>query len=116
VKYSAQANRTKVLKLARDMARSGQHANHVSILAELETVRGFVDAQPCFTNRVLTAQLDRLCAMAQTAAPANASALAAFLADARARRSGPSKLPGDGVLRRNAIAQAKSRNFNAARS
>jgi hypothetical protein len=72
-----------VLKIARDLARSGQHENHHSIFAELEIVEGFADARRCLTDRVISAQLDRLCAMAQASAQASPSALAAFLADMR---------------------------------
>jgi hypothetical protein len=80
----AYAHRAKVLRLARSLARSGQHDNHTSIVAELELVDGFADAHRCLVDRVITAQLDRLCAMAQTSAPASARDLAAFLANMRA--------------------------------
>ena len=42
--WKIQNQRTKVLNLARDLARSGQHQTHHSILAELEIVEGFADA------------------------------------------------------------------------
>jgi hypothetical protein len=70
-----------VLKVARDLARSGQHENHHSIFAELEMVEGFADARRCLTDRVISAQLDRLCAMAQS--PASAAALAVFVEETR---------------------------------
>ena len=79
--WKIQNQRTKVLNLARDLARSGQHQTHHSILAELEIVEGFADAYGRLTDQVISSQLDRLCAMAQ--APARASKLAAFLAKAR---------------------------------
>jgi hypothetical protein len=63
----AYAHRAKVLRLARDLARSGQHENHRTIVAELVSVTGFADAQRCFADRVIIAQLDKLCRMAQGA-------------------------------------------------
>ena len=81
MKYAkAQAQRGKVLQLARHLARSGQHENHESIIAELAVN---TDAHGYLGERVITAQLDRLCGMAQTS-PASARSLAAFLADLRA--------------------------------
>ena len=62
-----QGQRTKVLRLARDLARSGQHESHHSIVAELQFLAGFADTHRCLTNRVISAQLDRLCVMAQSA-------------------------------------------------
>ena len=79
--WKIQNQRTKVLKLARDLARSGQHETHHSIVAKLEIVEGFADAYRSLTDRAISAQLDRLCAMAQV--PARASELAAFLAKTR---------------------------------
>ena len=58
------ARRTKLLKLARDLARSGQHQDHHSIVAELHAAGDFFEAQRCLTDRAICAQLDRLCAMA----------------------------------------------------
>ena len=68
--WERQLQRTKVLKLARDLARSGQHENHQSILMELEVVEGFAEVHRCLTDRVICAQLDRLCAMAHASAQA----------------------------------------------
>jgi hypothetical protein len=81
--WNTQLQRTKVLGLARDLARSGQHENHHGILAELEAVEGFATAHRCLTDRVISAQLDRLCAIAQASAPAGAPDLAGFLAKTR---------------------------------
>ena len=79
-----QAQRGKVLSLARGLARSGQHEDHRSIIAELlHPLEDFPDAYRCLTDRVISAQLDKLCAMAQASAQASPSALAAFLADMR---------------------------------
>ena len=72
--------RTKVLRLARDLARSGQHQSHRSIVEEL-TVEAFAEAHRCLTNRAISAQLDRLCAVAL--APAGAPSLAAYIAETR---------------------------------
>ena len=69
-----------MLHLARHLARSGQHENHWSIIAELAMN---TDVQGYLGERVISAQLDRLCAMAQSS-PANVRSLAAFLADMRA--------------------------------
>jgi hypothetical protein len=83
MKYAkAQAQRGKVLQLARRLARSGQHENHRSIIAELAMITDFTDAHGYLVDRVISAQLDRLCAMAQ-ASEAKGS-LAVFLADMRA--------------------------------
>jgi hypothetical protein len=81
----AQAQRGKLLQLARHLARSGQHENHLTIIAELAAN---TDARRYLADRVISAQLDRLCAMAQSSA-ANAGSLAAFLADMRARPPAP---------------------------
>jgi hypothetical protein len=79
--WKIQNQRTKVLNLARVLARSGQHQTHRSILAELEIVEGFADAYRSLTDRAISSQLDRLCAMAQV--PPRASELAAFLEKTR---------------------------------
>ena len=81
--WNTQRQRTKVLGLARDLARSGRHENHHSILPELAAVEGFAAAHRCLTDRAISAQLDRLCAIAQASAPAAARDLAAFLANTR---------------------------------
>jgi hypothetical protein len=81
--WKLQGQRTKILKLARCLARSGQHQSHGSIVAEFELLEGFADAHRCLTDRVISAQLDRLCAMAQASAQAGALSLAAFLAETR---------------------------------
>ena len=86
MKYAkAQAQRGKVLQRARHLARSGQHENHQSIIAELAIN---TDVQGYLGERVISAQLDRLCAMAQNS-PVNPRSLAAFLADMRAGPHAP---------------------------
>jgi hypothetical protein len=90
-KVKAYAHRAKVLRRARGLARSGQHENHHTILAELELTDGFADAHRCLTERVISAQLDRLCALARASGPATPQALALFLAgmrDSNVARSG----------------------------
>jgi hypothetical protein len=79
--WSLKGQRTKILRLARDLARSGQHQSHRSIVEELKQVEAFAEAHGCLTNRAISAQLDRLCAMAlaQTGAPS----LAAYVAETR---------------------------------
>jgi hypothetical protein len=85
VKYrQSYRHRANVLKLARDLARSGRHLNHESIIAELEGVQGFADVQRCFRDKFIMSQLDRLCLMARTSGPSSAEALAVFLGEMRA--------------------------------
>jgi hypothetical protein len=55
------AHRAKVLKIARALARSGQHPNHKSIIAEMEPL----DAGVRKGLQDIRLQLDRLCALAQ---------------------------------------------------
>jgi len=91
--WNTQRQRTKVLGLARDLARSGQHENHHSILPELVAVEGFAAAHRCLTDRAISAQLDRLCTIAQASAPAGADLK--FLANTRrAARSNLVRSPG----------------------
>ena len=61
------ARRGKLLNRARDLARSGRHADHRSIFAELETMDDFADAW----GRVeeFRTQLDRICAYARQKQP-----------------------------------------------
>ena len=68
--WRLKGQRTKVLRLARDLARSGQHQSHHSIVEELKQVEAFTEAHRCLTNRLIAAQLDRLCAMASAQAVA----------------------------------------------
>jgi uncharacterized membrane protein len=57
--------RRKVLQLARNLARSGSHADHTSILPCMEMVEGFAETRAQLEDRSFKAQLDRLCALAQ---------------------------------------------------
>lgn len=64
--WRTRAQRTKVLELARDLARSGGHPDHTSILAELEPMEGFAEARVRLEESAIRLQLDRLCALART--------------------------------------------------
>ena len=79
--WSLKGQRTKVLRLARDLAPSGQHQSHRSIVEDLKQVEAFAEAHRCLTNRAISAQLDRLCAMASV--QAGAASLAAYIAETR---------------------------------
>ena len=63
--WKAYGQRSKVLNLARDLARSGQHADHRSIIAEVELLEGFAELRDRLGDSALRLQLDRLCALAQ---------------------------------------------------
>ncbi len=57
--------RGKVVEQARRLARSGQHADHTTILPLLEHLEGFEAARVRFEERAVLLQLDRLCVMAR---------------------------------------------------
>ena len=78
------AQRAKLLKRARDLARSGQHDSHITIAMQLHGEIDFPDAHRCLTDRTISSQLDRLCAMAQSTAQTSPRPLVAVLADIRA--------------------------------
>ena len=59
--------RGRVVKRARDLARSGQYPDLAAIIPVLEPMEGFAAARPRFEDRALRAQLDRLCALARDA-------------------------------------------------
>jgi hypothetical protein len=65
-RYRLQA---KLMNRARALARSGEHADHKSIIAHLATLEGFAAARGRFEDHVFHAQLDKLCALARGAAP-----------------------------------------------
>ncbi len=62
--------RAMILDTVYDMARSGQHKGHISILRELEVLKGFLGgisaARTWLEDPTVRAQLDKLCAMAQS--------------------------------------------------
>ncbi len=57
--------RRKLLDHAREMARSGQHADHKSIIAVIEQMDGFALARTRFQEYAFLAQLDRMCRIAR---------------------------------------------------
>ena len=59
--------RRRVLDRARELARSGQHADHKSIVAAMEQMEGFSLARTRFQEYPFLAQLDRMCRMAREA-------------------------------------------------
>ncbi len=56
-----QRQRARLLNRARELARTGRHPDHRSILAQLETVEGFAEAAK--EIEPIRFQLDRLCAV-----------------------------------------------------
>ncbi len=56
-----QRQRARLLNCARELARTGRHPDHRSILAHLETVEGFAEAAK--EIEPIRFQLDRLCAV-----------------------------------------------------
>jgi len=65
--WKTRLQRSKLLNRARDLARSGEHESHASILADLESLEGFADARDRL--RDIRSQLDQLCALAQAGRP-----------------------------------------------
>ena len=69
VKYDAlYRKRGQVLNYARDLARSGEHVDHQSIVLHLAALEDFEVVREVFKDRTFCVQLDRLCAMARRAA------------------------------------------------
>jgi len=60
--------RGQVLNYARDLARSGEHADHQTIILHLAALEDFEVVRGAFADRAICMQLDRLCAMARRAA------------------------------------------------
>ncbi len=54
-----------VLRQAQQLARSGLHDDHTSIVRELEGMDGFEAARVRLDDPAMQVQLDRLCAMAR---------------------------------------------------
>ena len=65
---AAYKKRAKVLNHARDLARSGEYADHQTILPQLAALEDFEAVRSVFADRAICAQLDLLCARAQKAA------------------------------------------------
>jgi len=59
------ALQVKLMNLARALARSGEHADHKSIIAHLAALEDFAAVLGRLEDRALRAQLDKLCAIAQ---------------------------------------------------
>ena len=57
--------RHKVVQQAQRLARSGQHADHTTILPLLQPMAGFEVARVRLEDRAMRLQLDRLCAAAR---------------------------------------------------
>ena len=57
--------RRKVLNHARDLARSGEHADHQTIVSHVAALEDFEAVRSVFEDRVICAQLDKLCARAR---------------------------------------------------
>jgi hypothetical protein len=57
--------RRKVLNHARDLARSGEHADYQTILPQLAALEDFEAVRWVFEDRAICAQLDKLCARAR---------------------------------------------------
>ena len=85
--WNTQRQRTKVLGLARNLARSGRHENHHSILPELEARGGFRSCASLSDRPSHLYALDRLCTMAQASAPAGVPISPSF-SPTRDRRHG----------------------------
>ncbi len=71
-----------MLDQARELARSGQHADHTTIIRELEAIEGFEVARIRLEDRAIRSQLDCLCvrAQAERRRPAKAPPLTSTLA------------------------------------
>ena len=60
--------RRKVLNHARGLARSGEHADHQTIIPHVAALDGFEAVRWVFEDRAICAQLDLLCTRARRAA------------------------------------------------
>ncbi len=65
---AAYKKRAKVLNHARDLARSGEHADHQTIIPHLAALEDFEVVRRVFEDRAICAQLDLLCTTARRAA------------------------------------------------
>jgi hypothetical protein len=59
------ALQTKLMNHARALARSGEHADHKSIIAHLAALDDFAAVRGRLEDRALRAQRDKLCVIAQ---------------------------------------------------
>ena len=67
--------RRQVVYQAQQLARSGQHADHTTIIPLLESLEGFEDARLRLEDRAIRSQLDRLCALARVSSHASTKQL-----------------------------------------
>ncbi len=58
-----QRQRARLLNRARELARTGRHQDHKSIVTQLEAVEGFAEATKQI--ELIRFQIDRLCSMAR---------------------------------------------------
>lgn len=65
VHWKTYSNRGKVIAQAQRLARSGEHADHTTIIPLLKRMEDFEAARTRLEARVMCAQLDRLCAAAR---------------------------------------------------
>jgi hypothetical protein len=66
--YDSSKVRWKMMNQVRQLARSGQYADHVPILAQIEVEAGFEKVRRWIDERAFRAQLNRLCEIAQSKA------------------------------------------------
>jgi hypothetical protein len=64
-KWRTYNERHKVVQQAQRLARSGQYADHTTILPLLEKMEGFEAARARLEESAIRVQLDRLCAAAR---------------------------------------------------
>jgi hypothetical protein len=67
IRETRERKRRRVLRRAQELARSGQHADHTTIVPLLEQMEGFEFARERFEDHDLRAQLDQLCRLAGSA-------------------------------------------------
>lgn len=63
----AYAQRDRVVRYARILARSGRYPDVLALLPDLVLLEGFTAARERLEDRALRAQINRLCTMAQRA-------------------------------------------------
>jgi hypothetical protein len=63
----AYAQRDRVVRYARILARSGRYADVLALLPDLVLLEGFTAARERLADRALRVQINRLCTMAQSA-------------------------------------------------
>jgi hypothetical protein len=66
--YDVSKVRWKMMNQARQLARSGQYADHAPILAQIEAEPGFEKVLRWIDERAFRAQVNRLCEIAQSKA------------------------------------------------